>query len=230
METITYNKYEFLKFNIGKAVFIFSTSKGELDFNKNSLEGLNNLEQLKTWFNLKSIGFLNQIHSDTVHIYDGNTVDGDSIVTNQRGIGVGVFTADCVPILLYDSCNNIIASVHSGWKGTYKKIATKTINEMTAAYGTKPSDIFAIIGPHIRDCCYEVSLDLKEKFKAPWAFNGRKLSMEKLIINNMKALGVLDSNIKSINLCTFCNEDIKFHSFRRSNQGYGRMFSFVYLL
>jgi hypothetical protein len=230
METITYNNYEFLKFNIGKAVFIFSTAKGELNFNKNSVEGLNNLEQLKTWFNLKDIGFLSQIHSDTVHIYDGSIVDGDSIMTKENNIGVGVFTADCVPVLLYDSCNNIIASVHSGWKGTYKKIVAKTINEMVATYSTKPSDIFAIIGPHIRDCCYEVSQELKEKFNTPWAFNGRKLNMEKLIINSMIDLGVLENNIQSLKLCTFCNIDLNFHSYRRSNQSYGRMFSFVYLL
>ena len=73
-----------------------------------------------------------------------------------------MFTADCVPVILVDKENEAIAAIHSGWKGTFSSIVTETILRMKEEYNSKAENIVAYIGPHIRQCCYEVSEDLKE--------------------------------------------------------------------
>ena len=65
-----------------------------------------------------------------------------------------------MPILLYDKANNVIAAVHSGWKGTFSCILLKTIDDMEKKYGTKPKDLVVCIGPHMHQCCYEVGEEL----------------------------------------------------------------------
>ena len=111
----------------------------------------------------------------------------------------------------------------------------KTIEAMNREYNTEYKDVKVYIGPHIRKCCYEVSQELKETFleetRIPEEvlFDGRRLSLEECILKDIREIGVLEENIYTLNLCTYCNEDIKLHSYRKSNGDYGRLFSFVIL-
>lgn len=234
MEKVLIEGYEFIKIDLGGAEFFFSTAKKGLDFNKNTEEGKKNINNIKKWFDIKKVGFLYQIHSDYVFEYNGILKEGDALITNKKETAIGVFNADCVPILLFDKYNNAVAAIHSGWKGTFSCIISKTIDDMTQKYGTKASDLVAYIGPHIHQCCYEVGEELVDKFKNSETykeldiFNGRKLSMTKCIIHQLEAKGVKEESIHELNICTFCNNEYELHSYRK-NKNAGRMFSFIYL-
>lgn len=89
----------------------------------------------------------------------------DALVTNLPGISIGIRTADCVPILLYDPERRVIAAIHSGWKGTVKMISRKVIGILEDRYGTKPSDLHAAIGPCIGSDSFQVGEDVATMFK-----------------------------------------------------------------
>lgn len=90
----------------------------------------------------------------------------DALITNERGLRIGVKTADCVPILLYDAGHQAIAAIHSGWKGTVQNIIAATITRMKEEFSTDPDDILAIIGPCIHVDAFEVGDEVYEKFAA----------------------------------------------------------------
>lgn len=224
---------EFLDFNHGGIEVYFSTAKNNISYNRNTEEGLKNLENLKSYFCVKNVGYCKQIHSDNVIIFDDEIIEGDALITNKKEIAIGVFTADCVPIIIVDKKKKVVAAVHSGWKGTYKDIISKTVKNMIEQYQCKVSDLFFYIGPHNMECCYEVSEELIEKFKNKRCFsdeninNGRLLSLQKCIVLQLQTIGVDKKNIHSINECTFCSEEYSLHSYRKQSDNYGRMFSFV---
>ena len=91
--------------------------------------------------------------------------DVDGLITQERGIVLCTFFADCVPLFFVDPVRRAIGLSHSGWRGTVQKIGKKTVEEMGKAFGTKPEDIHAAIGPSICQDCYEVSEDVIEEFR-----------------------------------------------------------------
>ena len=114
---------------------------------------------------------LRQIHSDIAHcIHEGNANEeapqGDALFTRLPGILLVVQTADCVPILLADAKNRVVAAIHAGWRGTLARIAVKTLGRMKMEFGTRPGDVIAALGPAIGRCCYEVGSDVARDFDA----------------------------------------------------------------
>lgn len=235
MEIEIINNYEFIKFEYDNAVVLFSTAKDELNFNKNTEEGLINLKKVKTHYSLQDIGYLNQIHSDLILRFAEGIQDGDALITDRTKTAIGVFTADCVPVILVDTKKGAIAAIHSGWKGTKALIVSKTIERLQENYGSKAEDIRVYIGPHIGGCCYEVSMELLEEFTSAAIYsnikvgNNNKLDLEKCIIVQLKEKGVKKENISTTNICTACNKQYELYSYRNSENKQGRMFSFVYL-
>ncbi len=233
-EKINVGAYTFLKSEFKNANFIFSTGENHLNFNKNIDEGKENLNNIKKWFLLEEVCYLDQVHSSIVRNFKDKDKEGDAIITNKFNRAVGVFTADCVPILLYDKENEAIGAVHSGWRGTYENIVINTLKKMKENYNTKAENIIASIGPHIKDCCYEVSYELINKFKEDKIYNDyninykRNLNMEACILAQLSNVGVKNENIIRANLCTMCSSDPKFYSYRKEGN-IGRQFSFVYL-
>jgi YfiH family protein len=134
------------------------------------------------------IAAVRQIHSDAAHRVDADILEassasgkdalqGDALFTRDPGILLIVQTADCVPVLLADTKQRGIAAIHSGWRGTLKRIAAKTLGRMTMEFGTRPEDVIAAIGPAIGRCCYEVGSDVARDFDAQFPdarawFNG----------------------------------------------------------
>jgi polyphenol oxidase len=134
------------------------------------------------------IAAVRQIHSDAAHRVDADILEassasgkdalqGDALFTRDPGILLIVQTADCVPVLLVDTKQRGIAAIHSGWRGTLKRIAAKTLGRMTMEFGTRPEDVIAAIGPAIGRCCYEVGSDVARDFDAQFPdarawFNG----------------------------------------------------------
>jgi len=235
MEIEIINDYQFIRFNYQNAVILFSTAKNKLNFNKNTGEGLLNLEKIKNYYGMQDIGYLNQIHSDLIFDFDGQIRDGDALITDRLNTAIGVFTADCVPVILVDIKKGVIAAVHSGWKGTKALIVSKTIERLQENYGSKVKDIRVYIGPHIGGCCYEVSRELIEEFTREDIYsnikisNNNKLDLEKCILAELLEKGIKEENIITTNTCTCCNKQYELYSYRNSENKQGRMFSFVYL-
>ena len=126
-----------------------------------------------------------QVHGSRVAIIDRpwmtrEELEGyDAFITNLSGVAIGVRTADCVPILLYDPVRRVIAAVHSGWKGTVLKISQGVIDRMEEVFGTAPEDLRAVIGPCIGPDSFQVGEEVAEKFKDAgfpmpriWTFQG----------------------------------------------------------
>ncbi len=110
---------------------------------------------------------MQQLHSDIVHRLDeapGGTLEGDALMTNVPGLLLVIRTADCLPVLLVDEANRAVAAVHCGWRGTESRILDKAVRAMGEAYGSKPADMLAALGPCIGAACYEVGPEVRDAF------------------------------------------------------------------
>lgn len=157
----------------------------------------------------------------------------DALITNQTDIFIGVTTADCVPVLIYDPVKNIIATIHAGWKGTAVRITAKTVTKMVSEYKSNPYDLIVGIGPSISPERFEVGDEVGDTF-ATKGFSLSDISFRnkqtgKLHINLWKAnyiqlleMSVLPNNIEIAGLCTQSNPNL-FFSARRQSIHSGRM-------
>lgn len=234
-------KEDFMIIGDKKFQIVFTNAERGRSFNRSTEEGVKEINSLKKEFNAYDVVYLKQIHSDKILRYEKNSEsirdeEGDAIITNEKNVIIGVFTADCVPVILVEEEKGVIAAIHSGWRGTFECITLKTIKRMKDEFNVNEANIKAYIGPHIRKCCYEISEELKSKFiekkkgiSEEELFNGNNLNLEACIVEDLLSAGVKNENINSINLCTYCCNDIKLHSYRKSQGSYGRMLSFIML-
>ena len=121
---------------------------------------------LKIGCKKNNLVLLNQIHSNSVYKVSKipkKKLLGDSLITNKKGIALGILTADCAPVFIYDPVNNLISALHAGWKGAYKKIISATLRKFKSC-GSKFKDLIVVIGPCIEKENYEVRNDLLKKF------------------------------------------------------------------
>jgi YfiH family protein len=110
---------------------------------------------------------MRQLHSDVIHRLDeapSEKLEGDALMTNVPGLLPVIRTADCLPVLLADEANRAVAAVHCGWRGTEKRILEKTIVAMGEAYGSRPGEMLAALGPCIGAACYEVGPEVRAGF------------------------------------------------------------------
>ena len=164
-----------------------------------------------------------QTHSNTVHIVDDNYTNGsigDALITNIPNKPLIIKIADCVPIILYDKENKVIAVVHSGWKGTLENITINAINTMMSIFNSKKENIHVYIYPSIRQCHFEVEEDVYSLFKNKInnidKYTIKKdikyyIDLQSIIKDELKEIGI--TNIIDTNICTYCNHDI-YHSYR----------------
>lgn len=186
--------------------------------------------------NLQNSVSLKQIHSDIFYeVSNENKGDvlnkeGDALITSTSGMPIGVYTADCVPVILIDSKQKIISVVHAGWKGTEKKIVKKTLEYMLESKNSNVSDIIAIIGPHIGKCCYEVGIEVADKFEYK-SVKGNSYYLDLGMENyeQIESLGVEDNNIFTLSLCTYCNNDL-LHSYRKDGHLCGRIATYIEII
>lgn len=116
----------------------------------------------------------------------------DALVTNQRGICIGVSTADCIPVLLYDEAHHAVAAIHAGWRGTVQRIVQTTIDMMHLYYHIQPSELRAIIGPGISRDSFEVGDEVYEEFLQ----EGFDMAVVACQRPNMKKEGSVDQPLK----------------------------------
>lgn len=93
------------------------------------------------------------------------TKESDFLITHKPGIALGIVTADCLPLILYDHTQHVVALIHAGWKGAVQGVLQKTIRALEKVYTTDPSTLTVICGPAAQVCCYEVKEDFYSHFK-----------------------------------------------------------------
>ncbi len=181
--------------------------------------------------------YAHQVHQDRVMPVDGQTVtflagDADGLITGQTERPVGVFSADCLPLIIYS--DTAIAAIHAGWRSTCLNIAEKAVAAFSREHGIAGSALRALIGPCIGQCCLEMGDEVFAQFTEAdpqWArfFERRgKWHLDLRALNRwqLRQAGIEDANIIDHDECTFCRRK-EYFSFRRQRQRNGSMFSFV---
>ena len=185
---------------------------------------------------LKNLRYCRQIHSASV-VPVGDAAqppaeqlpEADALITAQRGVALGIFTADCIPIFIIDVATPAIGIVHAGWRGTLARIAVNTLAHMKTHFGTLTTNCQIHLGPSIQKCCYTVSTELLTQFTEHFGntvANGTNLSLQTANVNQLIEIGVPTTAISVSPFCTACRTDI-FYSHRAENGQTGRMLSFI---
>lgn len=163
--------------------------------------------------------------------------DFDGLITNEKGVTLCVFSADCIPVLLSDPERKAVGACHCGWKGTYKELASLTVWAMEREFGSRLENIKAVIAPGIGKCCYEVSKELYLDFLDKFSFLRNDRSAEEIDgryfldlqeINKLLLIkcGICEENIAVAKLCTCCNSEL-LHSHRATAGKRGIMGHFI---
>lgn len=158
----------------------------------------------------------------------------DALMTDVAGVCIGVSTADCIPVLLFDRAHRAVCAIHAGWRGTVQRIVGKAVGQMSAVYATRPADLFAQIGPGISLDSFEVGDEVYEAF-ASQAFSMDTISrrygtgkwhIDLPLCNRQQLLsaGVPATHIAVSPVCTFRQCDTYF-SARRLGIHSGRIFT-----
>ena len=198
----------------------------------------------KVGLNTENLFTMNQTHSNkVVVINDSNKhiqrINSDALVTSQKNIAISVLTADCVPVLIYDEVNQIIGSIHAGWKGAFSGIIENTLDQIIKL--SQNAKISVAIGPCIGLNNYEVGEEFYAKFvqeskKNEYFFSSTKenkflFDLRKYVNSKFKKPEI--KNVENIDFDTF-SEDKNFFSFRRSKKAgekdYGRCISVISLI
>ena len=177
-----------------------------------------------------------QIAEDFVHLPENirkMILEGvDAVMTDVSGICIGVSTADCIPIIIYDPEHHAVATVHAGWRGTVARIAEKAIKAMALTYHTKAEDLHCVIGPGISLDNFEVGqevyqefveagfdMDTIAKWQTKWHIDLKECNRQQLV-----EMGVKPENIEVSNICTVAdNQD--YFSARKQGINSGRIFT-----
>ena len=155
----------------------------------------------------------------------------DALITQEKNIMLTILTADCVPILIFDPIQQVIAVVHAGWKGTEQKILLKTIQKMQSHFQSESKNIIVGIAPAIGKCCYEVDWNVAKYFKNiknSYSSKNNKYMLNLPYINKLQLLqaGLKEENIEMSNICTACQVDSYF-SYRKEQGCSGRFMSMI---
>ena len=195
---------------------------------------------------------MHQVHDVKVAVVDRGDItqdelDGyDAMMTDLTGVTIGVRTADCIPVLLYDPVKKAAAAIHSGWRGTVSKIISKTVAKMQSTYESKPSDLLAVIGPAICMDCFQVGEEVALKFKetgfdlnSVWAFHGPRtgngmegghhIDLKEACRQTLVESGLKNENIQITGLCTYEDNDL-LYSARKEGIECGRNITYIKIL
>ncbi|MEX0672124.1 MAG: peptidoglycan editing factor PgeF [Candidatus Babeliales bacterium] len=202
-------------------------------------------EKIKKALDIQTIMILRQVHgSDGLLITSYQDIkdilpfchQGDYLVTNLAGIGIGIATADCLPIILYDKVFNALAIVHAGWRGSIAGVATQAVARMQTVFGSNLEYVRVFFGPSACVCCYVVDDAVTDQLEPFWfkdqVVRNRNgdVFFDLPLFNELRLIdvGIKKKNIMRIyNECTICNES--FCSYRRQGEKAGRQITVVAL-
>lgn len=244
---------------------IFFDSNNEIKTNNNNYNNNYNNNCVKYQYNnciksqyndLKNILGINlttskiikpvQKHTINVQIVDETNINNyfdniDGLITNLKNVALATSLADCQGILIYDPNKRVIGNVHSGWRGTLKRIVINAIHLMEEKFNSNPADIEIYICPSILKCCFEVDEDVEILFRNEFndinidefietrnKTKNQKFYIDTVGINRAILMkeGVKAENIITSNICTKCNSD-KIHSYRADGKNAGRNLSII---
>lgn len=166
----------------------------------------------------------------------------DALITRVKGCAIGVRTADCIPVLLFDPVHKAVAAVHSGWRGTVARISAKAITRMHDVYGTAASDLIAVIGPGISADSFQVGPEVVDAFRDAgfdmeriWSSRGPKtegsmaggehIDLWEAVRLTLIESGITATNIKISGIDTYT--DTRFYSARREGTACGRIINAI---
>ena len=232
---------------MSKVLHAFTTRQDGLGARMNGMKDATDWHPVAEAFGIayEQLITVDQVHGGTVITIDGTAppvaelrnIQADGMITDIRGHALGIETADCVPILLYDPGTPAIGAVHAGWKSTAKRVVEKAVQRMGKEYGADPRRMVAAIGPAVGPECYEVDDAVMGPVKEHFTFwrevaspreNGRwSLDLVKTNAMILVESGLSEKNIHSLGICTSCRKDL-FYSFRAEGKT-GRMLSVIML-
>jgi YfiH family protein len=176
-----------------------------------------------------------QVHSDRVLIANGDSAgligEGDALITSQPGTLVAIRTADCLPILIADPGQRVVAAIHAGWRGTIANISSDAIEILASQFGSHRADLIVVIGPGIGECCFEVGPEVASQFGTIFPerndLEGRaNIHLASANLRQLAKAGVPAQQITVVEECTCCGSE-RYHSFRRDREASGRMLSAI---
>lgn len=202
-------------------------------------------EQKRRTYGLESLWFFKQEHT-----VDGRVVtsdmgsgvhlivdqDGDYFITNVSKVGIGVGTADCLPILFFDPVQRVVAVAHAGWKGSVQGIAPIVVRRLQQDFGSQPCDVRVWFGPSAKVCCYEVQEGFQVNLFHDFVSQTIEQREKKLFFSNVKynellllQAEIVENNIDiAFNSCTICSPS--FHSRRNDGALYVGQSSIAWLI
>ncbi len=186
----------------------------------------------------KNLVFSRQVHKDTIRsvtmkdagkgLFHPIDYEADGLITNIPNLPLVIFTADCIPILLYDPIKRVVGAVHAGWRGTALGIARKAVLQMEAEFGCQPKDILSAIGPGLSQCCFETDQDVPDAmFDALGAsavpYIERRGEKYHVDLKGINALWLSQTGIIHISIskdCTRCQNTLYWsHRIMQQNRG-----------
>ena len=177
---------------------------------------------LKLGYNYEDLVYMNQIHSANIIVVDENSpklVDNcDSIITRSKNLPLMVMVADCIPILMFDSKQGIVAAIHAGRNSTFLEISKKTAEIFIEKFSSNPEDINVVFGASIQKCCYEVSEDLSKIVENSFGkefVENNYIDLQGINKKQLNDLGI--KNIEISNICTKCG-DKSYFSYRKDKK------------
>ena len=203
-------------------------------------------EKVVRWKKQLPLVSLHQVHKDGIVVFQGGEEEarehwereGDALITAYPGIAIGVFTADCLPVLLFEPEKQVVAAVHAGWRGTAQGVTGKVVEKLVEVFACATEKIRAALGPCIGPCCYEVDGPVEAAFHRgglPWdAFVSSRgpgkwaLDLQEANAYLLLKTGVKKENIRRLGYCTACRSDL-FFSHRRESGTRGRHLNFIAL-
>jgi YfiH family protein len=180
-----------------------------------------------------SVALPDQVHSAHVKSIHrpGVFKEMDALITSQKGLFLGVQTADCFPIFIYAPKIPAGAIIHAGWRGVVQNIVPKTLNKIISEMGSDPSDLFIAIGPGLQKECFEVRTDVFSLFPENFLTahpdsDKRFLDLSAYLVQQLRSFTIPKQQIYSSNDCTKCNQK-RYYSFRRDGEKSGRMLGII---
>lgn len=173
----------------------------------------------------------NQTHSANVTIVEkpGNYPDSDALITKEKNLGLVVSSADCLPVFIYDFTQNIIAAVHSGWRGTQQRILSAVLETLFTNYSSHPDNLYTYFGPSISASVYEVGPEVAEQFPKKYSVKRKEKYLLNIPLVNydiLRGAGIPDENIQISKHCTYT--DFHFlHSYRKGGKVSGRALGLI---
>jgi polyphenol oxidase len=162
--------------------------------------------------------------------------EADGMITTDRGLLLGIASADCVPVLIVAPRQGIVAALHAGWRGTLKGISTRAVDMLVSDWQVEPATLWVALGPAIGGCCYEVAVEIGESLVRQWQTSsptawrprGEKglLDLREINLAQFERAGVPRAQVQLVGPCTFCDSS-RFASYRREGPGMSRQLSVI---